>query len=163
MPLRVSRISATADLLGESPVWDCARQRLYWVDGVSRRVHGYEPASGATYNWAVPSTIGSVALGQSETLIVALVDGIYRLDLVTGAVTPLFQPAPADPRIRFNDGKMDRHGRFLCGSMGVHADPLGQLFRIDAAGGGTPPARRRPLSETPCFRPPGGATDFFAR
>src|SRR6266568_7021124 len=119
MPLRVSRISASADLLGESPVWDGARQRLYWVDGVSRRVRCYEPANGASRDWTVPSTIGSVALGQGETLIVALVDGIYCLDLVTGAVMPLFQPAPADPGIRFNDGKMDRFGRFLCGSMGI--------------------------------------------
>jgi L-arabinonolactonase len=161
VPLRVSRISATADLLGESPVWDCARQRLYWVDGVSRRVQGYEPASGATYDWAVPSTIGSVALGQGETLVVALVDGIYRLDLVTGAVASLFRPDPVDPRIRFNDGKMDRHGRFLCGSMGVHADPLGQLFRIDAAGGSTVLARGIRISNTLCFSPDGG-TMYFA-
>jgi L-arabinonolactonase len=161
MPLRVSRISESADLLGESPVWDCARQRLYWVDGVSRRVHGYEPASGATRDWAVPSTVGSVALGQRETLIVTLVDGIYRLDLVIGALTPLFRPVPADPRIRFNDGKMDRDGRFLCGSMGVHADPLGQLFRIDAAGGCSVLARGIRISNTLCFSPDGG-TMYFA-
>jgi L-arabinonolactonase len=113
----------------------------------------------------VPSTIGSVALGQGETLIVALADGIYRLDLVTGAATPLFQPIPPDPRIRFNDGKMDRCGRFLCGSMGIHADPLGQLFRIDAAGGsaarGTVLATGIRISNTLCFSPDGG-TMYFA-
>ena len=169
MPLRVTRISATADLLGESPVWDSARQRLHWVDGVARRVRSYEPAGGAIRDWVVPSTVGSVALGEGETLIVALVDGIYSLNLVTGAVTPLFQPVPADPRIRFNDGKMDRRGRFLCGSMGIHADPLGQLFRIDAAGGGTLRssmqssvlARGIRISNSLCFSPDGG-TMYFA-
>jgi L-arabinonolactonase len=161
MPLRVSRISVSADLLGESPVWDCERRRLYWVDGVSRRVRSYEPASGATRDWTVPSTVGSVALGQGETLIVALVDGIYGLDLGTSAVTPLFRPVPADPRIRFNDGKMDRFGRFLCGSMGVHADPLGQLFRLDAAGGSAVLARGLRISNTLCFSPDGG-TMYFA-
>jgi sugar lactone lactonase YvrE len=161
MPLRVTRISATADLLGESPVWDCARQRLYWVDGVSRRVRSYEPASGAATDWVVRSTVGSIALGQGETLIVALVDGIYRLDLITGAMTSLFQPVPADPRIRFNDGKMDRFGRFLCGSMGIHADPLGQLFRVDAAGGSTVLASGIRISNTLCFSPDGG-TMYFA-
>ena len=125
-------------------------------------MHGYEPAERRdTTTGAVPSTIGSVALGQGETLIVALVDGIFRLDLSTGAATPLFRPDPVDPRIRFNDGKMDRHGRFLCGSMGVHADPLGQLFRIDAAGGSTVLARGIRISNTLCFSPDGG-TMYFA-
>jgi L-arabinonolactonase len=164
MPLRVTRISAGADLLGESPVWDCARQRLYWVDGVSRRVHSYEPASGATRDWTVPSMVGSVALGGGETLIVALVDGIYCLDLVSGAVASLFQPVPADPRIRFNDGKVDRQGRFLCGSMGVYADPLGQLFRIDADGENpvrsSVLARGIRISNTLCFSPDGGTMYF---
>ena len=161
MPPRVSRISTSADLLGESPVWDSERQRLYWVDGVSRRVRSYEPASGVTCDWNVPSTIGSVALGQDETLVVALVDGIYRLDLTSGAVTPLFRPEPADPRVRLNDGKMDRFGRFLCGSMGVHADPLGRLYRIDASGKGTELAQGIRIANTLCFSPD-GATLYFA-
>ena len=43
----------------------------------------------------------------------------------------------ADPLVRFNDGKNDRFGRFLCGSMGVHADPLGRLYRIGPDDAGT--------------------------
>lgn len=161
MSLRVSRISATADMLGESPVWDGARQRLYWVDGVSRRVRSYDPAGGAINDWPVPSTIGSVALGQGNTLIAALLDGIYSLDLASGAAAPLFRPEPADPRVRFNDGKMDRFGRFLCGSMGIHADPLGQLFRIDAAGVSAVLASGIRISNTLCFSPD-GSTMYFA-
>ena len=53
MTLQVTRISAAADLLGESPVWDGERQVLYWVDGVSRRVHSHDPVSGATRDWQV--------------------------------------------------------------------------------------------------------------
>ena len=161
MSLRISRIPATADMLGESPVWDRTRQRLYWVDGVSRRVRSYDPASGAIREWPVPSMIGSVALGSGDTLIVALVDGIYSLDLARGAVSPLFRPQPSDPRVRFNDGKMDRAGRFLCGSMGLHADPLGQLFQIDAAGAGAVLATGIRISNTLCFSP-NGDTMYFA-
>ena len=161
MTLRVTRISATADLLGESPVWDSERQLLYWVDGVSRRVHAYRPASGATRDWQVPSIIGSIGLGSGDTLVAGLADGVYSLDLGSGAVTPLFRPAPADPRVRFNDGKMDRQGRFLCGSMGVHADPLGQLHRIEASGASIVLARDIRISNTLCFGP-NGDTMYFA-
>ncbi|MET0169286.1 MAG: SMP-30/gluconolactonase/LRE family protein [Aliihoeflea sp.] len=121
-------------MLGESPVWDVENGWLYWVDGFSRRVRRYEPASGAFREWKTPSMVGSVALGKGETLVVGLTDGLYMLDLHDGAFSPMFRPDPVDPRIRFNDGKIDREGRFLCGSMGIHADPLGTLWRLDASG-----------------------------
>ena len=161
MAPQVSRISAVAAQLGESPVWDVERQRLYWVDGVSRRVHAYEPANGTARHWDVPAMVGSVALGQGDTLIVALVDGIYRLDLGSGAPTSLFLPEPGDPRVRFNDGKVDRWGRFLCGTMGVHAEPLGQLFRIDATGASAVLATGIRISNALCFSPD-GRTMYFA-
>lgn len=161
MALQVSRISATAAQLGESPVWDAERQRLYWVDGVSRRVHAYEPARGATRHWDVPSMAGSVALAQGDALVVALVDGIYLLDLGSGALTSLFLPEPRDVRVRFNDGKVDRWGRFLCGTMGVHAEALGRLFRIDATGAHTVLADGIRISNALCFSPD-GRTMYFA-
>jgi L-arabinonolactonase len=161
MTLRVTRISATADQLGESPVWDGERQTLYWVDGVSRRVHAHHPASGAIRDWQVPSIIGSIGLGPGDTLVAGLADGIYSLDLGSGAATSLYRPLPADPRVRFNDGKMDRQGRFLCGSMGVHADPLGRLHRLEASGASVVLARDIRISNTLCFSP-NGDTMYFA-
>ena len=155
MVLQVSRTSATAAQLGESPVWDVARQRLYWVDGVSRRVHAYEPASVTERSWDVPSMVGSVALARGDALVVALGDGIYRLELGSGELTPLFLPEPRDPRVRFNDGKVDRWGRFLCGTMGIHAEPLGQLFRFDATGASAVLARDIRISNALCFSPDG--------
>jgi L-arabinonolactonase len=161
MSLRVSRISTRPDQLGESPVWDWQRQRLYWVDGVSRLVRSYDPSTGEFDEWAVPSMVGSIALGKGDTLVVGLADGIYALDLTIGEVLPVFKPIPADARIRFNDGKTDRQGRFLCGSMGVHADPLGQLFRVGADGSGAVLATGIRISNALCFSPD-GETMYFA-
>lgn len=161
MSLKVTRISTTADLLGESPVWDPRVQRLYWVDGVSRLVRSYDPSSGAFRQWPVPSMIGSIALGAGDTLIAGLADGIYELDLETADVAPLFRPETADPLVRFNDGKNDRFGRFLCGSMGVHADPLGRLYRIGPDDAGTVLATGIRISNALCFSPD-GSTLYFA-
>jgi L-arabinonolactonase len=161
MSLQVSRISTSADMLGESPVWDPERQRLYWVDGFSRLIRSRDHATGAFREWATPSMVGSIALGIGDTLVAGLADGIYAVDLATNVYTPLLKPEPADPRIRFNDGKNDRAGRFLCGSMGVHADPLGQLYRVDAAGQGAVLATGIRISNALCFSPD-GRTMYFA-
>lgn len=161
MTLRMRQVSTRPDLLGESPVWDADHERLYWVDTVSRLVRSYEPRSGAFREWPTPSMAGSVALGAGQTLVVGLADGIYRLDIETGAFTPVFKPEATDPRIRFNDGKNDRSGCFLCGEMGVHADPLGRLYRIDSDGRAAVLAADVRISNALCFSSD-GRTLYFA-
>lgn len=161
MSIRMTAVPTRADLLGESPVWDGERGRLYWVDSVSRLIRAYEPETRAFREWSAPVMVGSVALGVGETLVVALADGIYRLDLETGVFEPLFKLEPADSRIRFNDGKNDRFGCFLCGSMGVHADPLGSLYRVDGEGRTTVLATDIRIANALCFSPD-GRTLYFA-
>lgn len=161
MTVEMRCISEKADLLGESPVWDSRNGWLYWVDGVSRLVRRWEPATDTFREWSTPSMVGSVALAAGDTLVVGLVDGIHLFDLSTSRTTPLFRPEPADPLIRFNDGKTDREGRFLCGSMGIHADPWGVLWQVDADGRSTSFADGIRISNALCFSPD-GKTMYFA-
>jgi sugar lactone lactonase YvrE len=161
MTIDMRCISDRADLLGESPVWDAENGWLYWVDGFSRLIRRWEPATRTFREWPMPSMVGSVALGQSSSLVVALVDGIYALDLDSSALSPLFRPEPPDPLVRFNDGKVDRQGRFLCGSMGIHADPRGTLWRIDSQGRSDSFASGIRISNALCFSPD-GTTMYFA-
>lgn len=160
MTLDVRAVSDEIDLLGESPVWDRELSCLYWVDGVSRRVRRYDPATGRFAAWSTPSIVGCVALGRGRTLVVGLVDGVYTLDLTSGDVHPVFRPDPTDPRVRFNDGKVDRDGRFLCGTMGVHADPLGRLYRVDGEGSVDVLAEGIRIFNALCFSPAGDVMYF---
>jgi L-arabinonolactonase len=161
MTLDIRCISERADYLGESPVWDADNGLLYWVDGFSRLVRRWDPSSGGFREWSTPSMVGSVALGSGNSLVVGLADGIYSLDLETSGLTALLRPEPADPLVRFNDGKTDRDGRFLCGSMGIHADPRGTLWRIDSDGRSDTFADGIRISNALCFSPD-GATMYFA-
>ena len=161
MTIDMRCISQQADFLGESPVWDIDNGWLYWVDGFSRLVRRWEPKTDTFREWSTPSMVGSVALGAGNSVVVGLVDGIYALDLDSSELTPLLKPEPADPLVRFNDGKTDRDGRFLCGSMGIHADPQGTLWRVDAEGRSDSFATGIRISNALCFSPD-GATMYFA-
>lgn len=161
MPITFTRLGETPDLLGESPVWDSELQCLYWVDSVSRLIRRYHLATDSYRQWPTPSMVGCVGLGAGNTLIAGLADGIYSMDLDSGEFTALFQPQPVNPQVRLNDGRMDRAGRFLCGSMGLHTEPQGALYRVSGAADGEMLATGIRIANTLCFSP-SGDTLYFA-
>ena len=121
------------DLLGECPLWDIPSQSLYWIDSHRRLVRNYQPSTGAQTQWELPEEIGSIALCESGQILVALVNRFVRLNPATGAITPLGQARVehvAD-NIRLNDGRADRGGRFLVGSLVKNREePLGALYQV---------------------------------
>ncbi|MBV8565096.1 MAG: SMP-30/gluconolactonase/LRE family protein, partial [Methylobacteriaceae bacterium] len=123
-------IDAHAEL-GEGPLWDVAEQRLYWIDSLGAMVHSCDAAGGAARSWKVPGHIGSLALREKRGAVLALRDGFYTLDFATGTARRIADPDPGKPRIRMNDGKVDRQGRFVAGYMDYEErEPLGSLFRL---------------------------------
>ncbi|WP_428924804.1 SMP-30/gluconolactonase/LRE family protein [Marinibacterium sp. SX1] len=157
-----TRISPAPDMLGESPIWDDRLGRLYWVDGVSRRIRYLDYASDRVTEIELPSMIGSIALCRDPgRLIAGLADGIYLVSLADGGLEPVHVPDPGNDRVRFNDGKVDRQGRFVCGTMGVYAEPEGRLVRVSADGGTECLATGIRISNAICFSP-SGDTFYFA-
>lgn len=131
------RIDIFVDLkttLGESPVWDVQQQRLYWVDSFDGRVFRCNADGGELRAWQVDQKIGSMALcGNGEEVILALQNGLHRLHLGSGKLSLIHDPEPNYPANRLNDGKVDRQGRFVFGSMDtLEEQPSGKLYRLDA-------------------------------
>ncbi len=121
------------DLLGECPLWDTSSQSLYWIDARRQLVRRFQPSTGAQSDWAFPQAVGSIALCESGQLLVALVDSFVRLNPDSGVITPLAQvKVPhAGHDIRLNDGRTDRGGRFVVGSLVMHrTDPIGALYQL---------------------------------
>ena len=126
-------IPGDSDLLGESSIWDDAAQCLYWVDSIAPRIRRFEPSTGRLDAWPMPLPVGSIGLtGRTGHLVAALKDGFYDIDLATGSQTLLARPEPGDPAARFNDGKVDRQGRFVSGTLVPHgAVQRGHLYRLN--------------------------------
>ena len=132
-PDRFEPIDAPASLLGESPLWHPQQQCLYWCDIPGCAVHRWDPASGVHRRWDFELEPASLAPLRSGGLLVAVRDGLYRLDTGSGACRRL-AGAPYDPaRQRFNDGKADPQGRFWVSTLDERRQPDAALYCWDGA------------------------------
>ncbi len=125
-------VDANRDVLGESPVWDHKRGVLWWVDGIGRKIHRLDPSRGSKHTWSMNEEVGSIAVRARGGLVVAMRSGFYFFDPDTGQLSEVAKPETDRPKNRFNDGKLDRTGRFWSGT--IQADryvPRGRLWRLD--------------------------------
>ena len=122
-------------ILGEGPLWCPREQALYWLDIKRPAVYRFDPETGQTGHWPLPSDIGCMALREAGGMVVGLRSGFATLDFETGAVIPIVDPEADRPDNRFNDGKVDRRGRFWAGTLNdAESEPLGSLYRLDPGG-----------------------------
>lgn len=160
--MRIEVLVDVKTTLGEGPLWDVDEQRLYWIDSFDGRVFRCTADGRELRAWDVPQKIGSICLRQSGGAVVSLARGFHFLDFDSGEVTPIHDPEPDRPNNRLNDGKVDKQGRFVVGSMDTMEEgPNGALYRLD------PDLKVAQLdtgiivSNGPCWSPD-GSTLYFA-
>jgi sugar lactone lactonase YvrE len=156
--MAVERVVASADQLGECPIWDERMGALWWVD-----IHG-----AALKRWdgselkviPMPEAPGSIALREAGGMIVALASGIFTLG--TEAPKLLVRPEGHAKGLRFNDGRCDRAGRFWVGTLREPSfPPEGVLYRVEANGRSSPVRTRIQVPNSIAFSPD-GRTMYFA-
>jgi sugar lactone lactonase YvrE len=124
-------ISDVKAVLGEGPVWDAREQAVYWVDIPEKRVFRWSAAGGAR-TIEVDRHICSLLPRAAGGFVGGGYDGF--LDIAPElTATVIADPEPDLPANRFNDGKVDRAGRFWAGTMDRHErEASGSLYRLDA-------------------------------
>lgn len=130
----IKRIGNEALSLGEGPLWDVDEQKLFWVDSWGPSLWGYSPEDGNIVSWDLPGDgVGSLALRAGGGAILAIDSGFYEFDFETSACKLIGEPDADQPNTRFNDGKVDRQGRFVAGSWDHRSsNPLGTLYRLNS-------------------------------
>ncbi len=117
------RISALSDIqchLGEGPLWDEEEQALYWVDSYAPSLYRYRNQGEQIDQWQLPGKqLGSLALRQQGGLILAMDQGFYTFDPVSGDVEVINRPLAGREHLRLNDGKVDPFGSFVAGGMNI--------------------------------------------
>ncbi len=161
--MKLRRIGTLHCNVGEGPLWDVLDQALYFVDLTAALLWRYEPAGGNFTKWKMPSMIGSLALREGGGAIVALQDGFHRFDFGRNATARLCNPQ-ADNRTQFNDGKVDRNGRFVAATQArslTETAQLGCLYRLDDDHTVTQLDEGFGIANGPCWSPD-GRTFYFA-
>lgn len=126
-------VDTDQQVLGESIIWDEKQQVLWWVDGIGQVIYRLNPETGEKNTWKMHEEIGSIGLRAQGGLIVGMRSGMYFFSPATGELTEIARPDADRPGNRFNDGKVDRHGRFWTGTIEAGAyTPRGRLYRLDA-------------------------------
>lgn len=129
-----SSVRLVADVhavLGEGPLWVAATQSLWWVDIKGRKL--FRLRSGQRLDeWPTPFRIGSIAPRESGGFIAGTEHGFAHVDPEPGRFELLFDPEEDRPTNRFNDGKVDRQGRFFVGTMDdQEKETSGAFYRLD--------------------------------
>lgn len=121
---------ASQNELGEGPRWDSKTQRLYWVDIFKGTFQRMNLKTKRVEQFNTGSMLGCLGFVR-DGLVCGQQRGLTRWNFqakIAAAIHGLVLP----PDVRFNDGGMDRRGRFWAGTKA----PQGQacLYRLDLDG-----------------------------
>lgn len=125
---------ASDNELGECPLWCPTDRVLYWIDVARPQLWKVDPASGQSWHWALPKPPVAIALRRSGGLLIAFRSGLMVAAHAGAALVPLPSGPLALGEGRFNDGKVDRAGRFWVGTLDRKLkSPIGKLYRMGAS------------------------------
>jgi sugar lactone lactonase YvrE len=151
----VTCVADVQAVLGEGPIWVERDQSIYWVDIKGRRLFR-STLAGELSEWQTPLRVCSLAPRAAGGFVAGTEHGFAWVDPGEGRYEIFADPEPERPSNRFNDGKLDRAGRFWAGTMDDSEQAsTGALYRLVA---GKDPARIDDgyrVTNGPAFSPEG--------
>ena len=127
-----------ANILGEGVQWNHREQAVWWTDIKSSKIFRYHLASEHLQSWHTPEAVGCFAFAENdERILLALASGFAWFEKNTGSIEWIAKPEANLVGNRLNDGRVDRQGRFWCGSIVEQKNAPDQsagLFSLDAQG-----------------------------
>ncbi len=122
-------------LLGEGAFWNHKTQEFYWVDIEGKKLNIYNPQLKENKSIEMPSLIGTVVPYTEDEAVVALLNGIYKVNLQSEELILLSDVESNMPENRFNDGKCDPNGNLWVGSMHFEQSrPNASVYKINEKG-----------------------------
>lgn len=124
-------VLSSQNIIGEGPLWNNEEQSLYWVDITGQTINRYMADSKVHESYPVDSQVGVISFRQKGGLIVAGSKGFSFWKVGNPKLELINDPEADNPNSRFNDGKIDRSGRFWAGTM-TSEGAVSSLYRMDS-------------------------------
>lgn len=121
--------------LGECLLWCERTRRLYWTDIDGCELLALEEESHTVMRWSLPERLGSFTLTEKAgVLLMGLESKLGFYDLNTGIFT-MVAASPGETGTRTGDGRCDRYGNFVFGTMddGYPVKVVGKFHRLNGA------------------------------
>jgi L-arabinonolactonase len=138
MSMRAEVVVDGSNELGEGVVWSPAHGEVHWTDIAGRRFWAYRPSDGRSRSVTLPDRLACFAPLGGSALLAGFAEGLEVFDLESGARRPIAAIEPDQPTTRVNDGKLDRRGRLVFGTMDEDpggARPIGQIYAYESGAG----------------------------
>ena len=152
------QVTCVADVkatLGEGPVWVVRERALYWVDINGKKLFRLGERD-ELRSWDTPVRIATLAPRAGGGFVGGTDEGLAFVDLDAGRFEVFVDPEADLPDNRFNDGKVDRNGRFWAGTMdNREREASGTLYRLDADRSLTAIDQGYRVTNGPAFSPDG--------
>lgn len=133
MTMTPEPVALPSTSLGEGPVWDAARQCLWFVDIKQKRLLRFDPASAALEQWFAPGEIGWALPADDGRLLCGLQGGLHWFDPASGEFTAWLAVEADRPGNRLNDACTDAAGAVWFGSMDNACEAeTGNFYRLAA-------------------------------
>ncbi len=113
-------------IVAEGPLWDDQRNELLFVDILGECIFRVNYETKNVQKVEVGQQIGCMALCENGDILLAMQDGVYRMN-ESGEISLAHAPQKIKGR-RFNDGKVGPDGCFYVGT--TDADGLGAFYRL---------------------------------
>jgi L-arabinonolactonase len=128
-------IISVGNTLGEGVLWDPVGQRTWWSDIQERRLFRYDPRSRALESFQLPERLGSFGfIKDSPKIVAAFESGFAHYHPESAQLQWVARPEHEANNVRFNDGRIDRRGRFWAGSMVEGAgEAKGKLYCLEGS------------------------------
>jgi L-arabinonolactonase len=151
------------NILGENVLWHAQQQAIYWIDIEAALLQRYSLANKSIERFKLPQRVGSFAFLASEAndenqIIAAFAEGFAVYNFASGQLRWLDRLLQGAAGLRFNDGRVDRQGRFWAGSMVEDArltQQSGHLYCLQQAGRAQAHLDNIAISNGLCWSPDG--------
>ena len=144
--------------LGEGIIWSSAENALLWTDILGKKLWRFDPTTRKASAQALSERLCNFASLGNGDLMAGFASGLAYYNVKTEQRETIAALESDQPTTRLNDGKLDRQGRLVFGTMDEGADgpkPLGRVWSYD---GHSPPRilfGGVKISNSLCFSPDG--------